>query len=126
VNSVPVGQPATKNVAKTFSSATSNLISISDLDAGLLIVQVQLNATNGTITLPVKTGLTFTAGDGTADATMTFTGTIANINLRLNGLTFTGNFNFTGAATLQIVTSDLGNSPAPAMSDTDSIAITVT
>jgi len=39
---------------------------------------------------------------------MTFTGTIANINLRLNGAIFTPTSTFTGAATLQIVTSDQG------------------
>jgi Bacterial Ig domain/Prokaryotic N-terminal methylation motif len=125
VNTVPVGQSTAKNIAKTFSSANGNLISISDIDAGVAVVQVQLVATNGTITLPVKTGLTFTVNDGTADATMTFTGTIANINLRLNGLIFTPTNNFTGQATLQIVTNDLGNSPAPAMSDTDAVTITV-
>jgi len=40
---------------------------------------------------------------------MTFTGTIANINLRLNGAIFTPTSTFTGAATLQIVTSDQGS-----------------
>jgi hypothetical protein len=34
------------------------------------------------------TGLTFTAGDGTADATMTFSGTVADINAALNNLVY--------------------------------------
>ena len=88
VNSVPGPQETPKDANKVFSAGNSNAITISDVDAGASTVQVTLTATNGTITLPVLTGLTFSAGDGTADATMTFTGTIANINLRLDGMTF--------------------------------------
>jgi hypothetical protein len=106
VNSVPGPQQTPKNTNRVFSAATNNPISISDVDAGGANVQVQLNATNGTVNLADTTGLTF-SGNGTAAAT--FTGTIANINLRLNGAYFTPTSTFTGAATLQIVTSDLGN-----------------
>jgi hypothetical protein len=48
-------------------------------------VQVTLTATNGTLTLSGTTGLSFSGGDGTADASMTFTGTITNINAALAG-----------------------------------------
>jgi len=113
VNSVPGPQQTPKGVDRVFSTANNNPISISDVDAGGANVQVQLNATNGTVSLPVTTGLTFSVGNGTSAATMTFTGTIANINLRLNGAIFTPTSTFTGAATLQIVTSDL-ETPAPA------------
>ena len=54
-----------------FSTATSNRISISDVDAAASSVQVTLTVTNGTLTLAGTAGLAFTAGDGTADATMT-------------------------------------------------------
>jgi len=64
--------------------------------------------------------------DGTADATMTFTGTIANINTALNGMTFTPNAGFNGAATLTIVSNDQGNTgTGGAKSDTDVVNIQV-
>src|SRR4051794_17299160 len=94
VNAVPVTQETPKNTAKTFTSGNNNLVSISDLDAGGATVQVQLVGTNGTMNLPVTTGLTFAAGANNS-ATMTFTGTIANINLRLAGMVFTPTNNFT-------------------------------
>jgi hypothetical protein len=131
VNSVPGAQQTPKNTSRVFSSGNSNLISISDVDAGGATVQVQLTATNGTITLPVITGLTFSVGDGTSDATMTFTGTVANLNLRLDGLTFIPTTNFPtgaspGAASVQIITNDLGNTGSGgAQSDSDTIAIAV-
>jgi len=126
VNSVPGAQQTPKNTNRVFSTANNNPISISDADAGGATVQVQLTATNATVTLPVLTGLTFSVGDGTSDATMTFTGTIANINLRLDGATFIPTNNYTGAATLQIVTSDLGNTgTGGTLTDTDTVTVNV-
>ena len=127
VNSVPGPQQTPKNTNRVFSAANNNPISISDADAGGATVQVQLTATTGTVTLPVLTGLTFTVGDGTSDATMTFTGTIANINLRLDGATFIPTNDFTGTpATLQIVTSDLGGTGSGGtLTDSDTITINV-
>jgi len=123
VNSVPGPQQTPKGIARVFSAATNNPISISDVDAGGATVQVQLNAPNGTVTLPDTTGLT-SVGNGTAAAT--FTGTIANINLRLNGAYFTPTGTFTGAATLQIVTSDLGNTGSGGtLTATNSVTINV-
>ena len=89
-------------------------------------MQVQLVSTNGTSTLSDVSGLTFSAGDGTADATMTFAGSSADINAALAGLRFNPTTNFTGAASLRIVTSDQGNSGTGGiLTDTDTIAITV-
>jgi hypothetical protein len=128
VNSVPAGPHSmTRNTTKTFSAANGNVISISDIDAGTGVVQVQLISTSGTVTLPVTTGLTIKVGDSfTADANMTFTGTIANINLRLNGLVFNA-ANVAGSANLRIVTSDLGLfGTGGTLTDTDDIPITLT
>ncbi|MGZ6949650.1 MAG: Ig-like domain-containing protein, partial [Ilumatobacteraceae bacterium] len=125
VNRVPVGQETPKNTNEVF--AGSAFISITDVDAGVLPVKVQLNATNGTVALPAKTGLTFSVGNGTAAATMTFTGTIANINLSLVGATFAPTSNFVGPASLQIVTNDQGNTGSGgALSKTDAVTINVT
>jgi hypothetical protein len=126
VNTVPGAQTVLQNGSLTFNAANSNLISIADSDAGGNTVQVTLTAANGTVTLNGTSGLSFTVGDGTADATMTFTGTIATINARLNGLVFTPTAGFNGAASLQIVTNDQGNTGSGgALSDSDTINITV-
>jgi hypothetical protein len=126
VNSVPAGQSTPRNTTKVFSSGNGNLISISDLDAAASTVRVQLVSASGATTLSALSGLTFTAGDGTADATMTFTGTMASVNSALAGLSFIPTTNFNGAANLQIVTNDLGNTgTGGAFSDTDNIAIIV-
>jgi VCBS repeat-containing protein len=112
VNGLPGAQQTPKNTNRVFSSANNNVISVSDADAAGSTIQMKLTAANGTITLPVLTGLTFTAGDGTSDATMTFTGPIATINSRLSGLIFLPTNDFTGAASLEVVSSDLGNTGA--------------
>lgn len=114
VNDAPtVSVPATQSVAEdatlTFNTANNNVISISDLDAGSSAVQVTLTVTNGSASLSTTTGLTFSAGDGTSDATMTFTGTISDINGALQGLTYTPTADFIGSAVLSVSVNDLGN-----------------
>ena len=85
-----------------------------------------LSGTHGMLTLNGTSGLTFSTGTGTGDATMTFTGTIANINAALNGLSFSPTADYNGAASLQIVTNDQGNTgTGGALSDTDTVNITV-
>ena len=130
-NAVPVAQTTNEDTSKLFSSGGSNQISISDPDAGTATVQVTLTATNGTLTLSGTAGLNFACGgcvgDGTADTTMTFQGTISAINTALNGLSFAPTGNFNGSATLTITTNDLGNTGSGgAKTDTDSVSITVT
>jgi hypothetical protein len=127
VNSVPVAvQNVNEDTTLTFNAANSNLISISDPDAGTAAVKVTLTATNGVITLSGFSGLSFTTGDGTADATMTFTGTIADINTALNGLTFAPPLNYNGPASIQILTEDQGNTGVGGnKTDTDTVNITV-
>ncbi|HEX6283779.1 MAG TPA: Calx-beta domain-containing protein, partial [Pyrinomonadaceae bacterium] len=134
VNLVPAGQGTAQNTPVVFSAANSNQISVTDVDAGASTVQVTLTATNGTITLSGTTGLSFSfsdgngtgAGDGTADATMTFRGTLANINTALNGMTFTPTAGFSGSASLTITSNDLGNTGTGGpLSDTDVVNIQV-
>jgi CSLREA domain-containing protein len=95
-----------------FSPANFNAITITDVDAGADPTRVTLTATQGTLTLPSTTGLTFVTGDGTDDATMTFTGVAATITSRLNGLTFKPTNGFSGSANLQIVADDEGHNGA--------------
>ena len=126
-NSVPGPQTVSEDTALVFSATNGNAISIADADAGTAAMQVTLSVSNGTTTLAQTTGLTFVTGTGTGNPTMTFTGTIANVNAALNGLRFNANANYSGAASLQIVTNDLGSSGAGgALTATSNVAITVT
>jgi uncharacterized delta-60 repeat protein len=126
VNSVPSAQTTTRNIPLTFSAAEGNAISVADVDAASSPVRVKLTATGGQITLSQLTGLVFTTGDGTSDATMTFSGAISSINAALDGLIFTPTVNFSGVGSLQITTNDLGNSGSGrALSDTDAVSITI-
>lgn len=56
-------------------------------DDGSGVYELTLAVTDGDLTLAQVTGLSFTVGDGTADATMTFSGTIADINAALATVT---------------------------------------
>jgi CSLREA domain-containing protein len=126
VNVVPGPQSTGQNTPLTFSSGSGSLVAVSDVDAGTNSVQVTLTVTNGTLTLNGTSGLAFTVGDGTADATMTFTGSIANINAAMNGMTYTPTAGFSGSSSLTITTSDQGNTgTGGALSDTDVVSIQV-
>ena len=126
VNTVPGAQITDENVPLIFSSANGNQIQINDLDAGANDLEVTLSVTNGTLTLASVTGLGFTSGDGTADASMVLRGTLANINSALASITFTPTTNFNGSSVLTINTSDLGNAGAGGtLIDSDTINITV-
>ncbi len=126
VNSLPPAQSVDQDSVLVFSSGNGNQISISDVDAGSGNVRVTLTATNGLISLGGTTGLSFTAGDGTSDATMTFEGTLADINAALNGMSFSPTGGYNGPASLQITTNDLGLSGSGGnQTDTDTLAITV-
>ena len=126
VNTVPGAQTINEDATLVFSSGNGNLISISDADAGSNALQIMLTGSNGVVTLSGLSGLTFTTGDGSADATMTFTGTLTNLNAALAGVSFVPTPNFNGTAGLQIVSNDQGNSgTGGALSATDGFTITV-
>jgi uncharacterized delta-60 repeat protein len=110
-NTVPGAQTTNEDVPVVFSARNGNQISISDPDAGTNPVRVTLSAQQGTLSLSGLTGLDFSNGfgDGIDDVNIRCTGTIANINNALNGLTFKPTANFSGAASVKIFTNDLGN-----------------
>ncbi len=125
-NVVPGTQNTFQDTTLVFSAANGNAITVGDADAGANPIEVTLLASNGTVSLASTTGLTFVVGDGTADGSMTFTATVANINTALNGLRFDPNAGFQGTATLRIITDDLGNSGAGgALSDLDIVNVMV-
>ncbi len=92
-------------------------LSVSDPDNASLTVTLTVG--RGTLTLASIAGLSFGTGDGTADATMTFSGTTAAINAALGGLSYTPTANVNGADTLTMTTSD------GSASDVDNVTINV-
>ncbi|WP_052659165.1 DUF4347 domain-containing protein [Pseudomonas sp. LFM046] len=126
VNNLPVAQGTDQDANLVFNAGNGNLISISDVDVGGGNLEVTLTASNGLISLGSITGLSFITGDGTGDATLTFTGSLVDINNALNGLTFSPTAGYNGPASLQISTSDLGGSGSGGIqTDTDTLNITV-
>jgi hypothetical protein len=126
VNIVPGAQISAEDATLVFSLGTGNLIAVSDPDAGVNPLEVTLTAAQGTLTLAATAGLTFTVGDGAADATMTFTGTLADINAALDGMSFVPPLDYSGPASVTITTGDLGSTGAGGpQSDSDIVDITV-
>jgi hypothetical protein len=126
VNIVPGAQPTDEDTPLIFSAGNLNQVAISDADVVNNPMRVELKGANGTITLPIITGLTFALGDGSDDANMVFTGTLADINTALDGMRFDPLLNFNGAASIQITTDDLGNSGIGGpLTDVDTVIINV-
>jgi Cadherin-like domain/SdrD B-like domain/Bacterial cadherin-like domain/RTX calcium-binding nonapeptide repeat (4 copies) len=130
---VTIGAPGTASLNEDSVDFAVTGISIADVDAALApagVYEVVLQATHGTLKLTTVTGLTFTAGDGTGNATMTFHGTLADINTALATAKYTPAANYNGSAQIDIdVTDDAGVTVATgsgaATADSDSIALTV-
>ena len=125
VNTVPGPQTTNENTALVFSPGNGNQISVSDPAADNNPLRETLTATNGTLTLNGTTGLTFTSGTGTGDTTMTFTGTITDINNALDGLSFQPTANYIGAANVQITSTDYTGSGGPQSATNSTGIITV-
>lgn len=126
VNTVPADQTINQDQPLVFSTGNGNTIAVADVDAGSGTIQVTLTASNGLLTLAGTTGLTFISGSGIDDATVTFAGTMTDINAALEGLTMMPTSGYSGAASLQIVTNDLGLTGAGGnQTDTDVVDITV-
>ena len=81
-----------------------------DTDDAGLEMKVRLEITNGVISLNGISGLIVDVGTGTNDAIVEFRGNITDINVALDGMTFTPTNDFNGVASIRIVTDDQGNS----------------
>jgi large repetitive protein len=136
VNVVPGAQSVAEDGTETFNAANSNLISVSDVDAdpATQALRVTMSVTHGALTLSGTAGLVFTTGDGTADASLVFTGAANAINAALNGLIYTPTLDYHGSDSLSFVVNDQGfNGNDPGNSGTgtteeavSNVAITVT
>ncbi len=107
INTVPVAQSVAEDATLLIAG-----VSVADIDSSALTTT--LSVAHGTLNVTAGPGV---GGNGTASVTIT--GTAAQINTALAGLAYTGNLNFNGADTLTVATND-----GPA-TDTDTIAITV-
>ena len=112
VNDAPVNTvPGAQSVAEDTTLPIAG-VSVADIDSSALTTT--LNVSSGTLNVTAGAGVT---GNGTASVTIT--GTAAQINAALAGLAYTGNLNFNGGDTLTVATSD------GTATDTDTVAITV-
>jgi hypothetical protein len=131
---ISTAAPATLSVEEDSVNYAVAGLSISDVDAALApagVYVVTLSSTQGTLTLTTLTGLTFSAGDGTGDATMTFRGTLADINTALATTKYTPSADYHGSAQIQISATDsfggtVATGTGAASTDSDTIAVTVT
>jgi hypothetical protein len=107
-NATPVNTLPTAPIVKEDDTniAFADTINIADTDSADTQT-ITLTATNGTISMS-GTGVTVTSnsGDVTDVATITFSGTLTDINTALDSLTFKPTADFSGDAKLQIQTSD--------------------
>ena len=91
---VPGGQTVNEETDLTISG-----ISVDDVDDDLnpnLERQVTLSVNHGTITLGDATVVTITGG-GDGQASMTFTGTLTDLNTALDDLIYRGDLDFNGS-----------------------------
>ncbi|WP_068493932.1 DUF4347 domain-containing protein, partial [Paramagnetospirillum marisnigri] len=112
VNDAPVNTLASTSVSVnedatlTFSAGNGNAITVSDPD-GNVSLRTTLSVNSGVLTLGSTSNITVT-GNGSGEVVVT--GTAANINTALSGMTYTGRLNFNGVDKLTVLTSDQGNS----------------
>jgi serine/threonine protein kinase len=102
INAVPTGVLTTDEDTPLVISG----VSVSDADLGTGDIQVTLTANNGTLTLNVTAGLTFSVGNGTNDATMTFTGQLLPVNTALGAITYDPTPDYNGMTTVDITSDD--------------------
>jgi uncharacterized delta-60 repeat protein len=90
-----------------FSTANGNAIAVGDADAGAGIETVSLGVLHGKVTL-ASGGVTVTGG-ANSSASVTFTGTIAQLNAALDGFIYRGVQDYNGQDTLTVTINDNGN-----------------
>ncbi len=106
VLTLPGPQRALANVALPFGGQDG--ISIEDVDSGAGALTVTITATGGTVSGSTTSGVTFVSGDGTADATITVSGTQDDLNAFLASLSFTADGSTTSGR-LDVTVDDGGN-----------------
>jgi hypothetical protein len=118
--SAPGTASVTENSSLVFSSGNSNAISVTDAAAGVNADSLSLSVSHGRLSLGSTTGLSFTTGTN-GSASFTVSGSVANLNAALSGLTYAPTTGYTGADSLAASISD----PTDSLSNSTSVALTV-
>ena len=116
---VPAGASLNESTAMVFSSGNGNAISVADPNAASSD-RLTLTAAHGTIKLGATAGLHVVSG-ANKSAALTVSGTLANLNAALNGLTFTPATGYVGNASLTVTLAN----PTTGLSNSGSLALTV-
>jgi hypothetical protein len=115
VNELAADVPPAQSVIANTPLAFSTPIAITDGDPQSIDVPaaLTLSATHGTLSLSQSPGLTFTAGTGAGDKSMTVTGDLADLNDGLSGLTFTPRQDYQGIGVVTITLDETGTHVSP-------------
>ena len=108
-----------------FNSGNANAITASDSDGGSSTESVTVTATSGTVTLGSTANITISNGTGTNDASVTFSGTLAQLNTALSGLRYTPASNFFGTGGIAVSLDDQSSNPGGPLSAAGDVAINV-
>ena len=99
-------------------------VQIADEDAGAAILEVTINVTNGNIIL--NTASVTVLSGASSSPTITFEGTVADLNTALANLTYSPTTDFNGIGEVQITVDDRGNTGAGgALTATESLFVEV-
>lgn len=109
-----VNQSVDEDASLIFNAANGNAIVVGDIDAATDgaadPLSVTLGVSNGTLTLGGVSGLGSVTGNTTNSVTLT--GSVAELNAALEGLSYQPTAHFNGNDTLNITVDDQGNSGA--------------
>jgi len=98
-----------ENGSQIFSAANGNAISVTDSNSGTSKTEsLALSVTNGMVKLATTAGLQVTSGANNSSS-LTVTGTVANLNVALNGLTYKSKTGYSGSDSLAITVNDPGD-----------------
>ncbi len=114
VNDAPVVTSPGPQTMPEDSALVITGLSVADVDVNDTaepenIIEVTVTVHHGQITLEDPSLVSFTVGDGLDDPTMTFTGTLAQVNAAMESITYSPFTDYHGSDSLDIVVSDLGH-----------------
>jgi hypothetical protein len=117
----PASHSVNENSSLVFSTAQGTAITFADSFAGSSPETLTLSATDGILMLATTNGLTFAPGSSNGSSSMTVTGTLANLNSAVNGLSYMPNSGYTGSDALHLSLTDPGTN----LTGSDSVGLTV-
>jgi FG-GAP-like repeat len=121
-NTVPGAQTTDADTPLVFSQGGGNGIAVSDVDAGTQDLRIHVSAAHGSLTLATTAGLSI-SGNGTHEVQLT--GSLAELNAALDGLTYRADAGYAGDDSLAIDTNDLGHSGGGSLHEQDAVAISI-